>query len=340
MTSFVKFPKIRQFRDVVKHVKSKTDFKGVDENGHAIYEHTEQYPTIRFDGTVKLHGTNSAIVFDENGKIHVQSRSRIINVQNDNAGFAAFVAGLPDDLFHPSTKNLAVFGEWCGNGIQKNVGINELDKMFVIFAIKDLIKDEFIDIKSAVKEGLSSNSKILNSLNEHRIFYINQFPSFSIDIDFNCPEVAQQKLAEYTDMVEKECPVSKYFGVSGIGEGIVWNNSEDQSSAFKFKVKGQKHSVSKVKTLAAVDIEKINSVKEFVDITVTQQRLEQGIEVLKERGLPITRKSTSEYLRWVFNDIISEEIDVLTGNGLCAKDVGAAISNAARPYWFKCADAL
>jgi len=338
MTEFIKFPKIRQYRDVVKHVKSTCDFKGLDAAGKAIYEHNKDYPIIRFNGTVKLHGTNAAIVFDEDGKIHVQSRSRIITVQNDNAGFAAFVAGLPKELLSDSLKNIAVFGEYCGKGIQKNVAINELDKMFVIFAVKDLSTGKFIDIKSSYEEAISSNSKYFDKLNEHSVFYINQFPSFSIDIDFNRPELAQQKLAEYTEMVEKECPVGKFFNVSGTGEGIVWHNAEDTSSEFKFKVKGRLHSVSKVKTLAAVDIEKINTVHEFVEMTVTQQRLEQGIEVLKERGLPITRKSTADYLRWVYSDILSEELDVLTGNGLCAKDVGGAISNAARPFWFRKTD--
>ena len=43
----------------------------------------------------------------------------------------------------------------------------------------------------------------------------------------------------------------------------------------KDKVKGEKHSSSKVKKLASVDVEKLNSIKDFVDYAVTESRLEQ-----------------------------------------------------------------
>ena len=103
------------------------------------------------------------------------------------------------------------------------------------------------------------------------------------------------------------------------------------------KVKGEKHSVSKVKTLAPVDIEKLNSINEFVEMTVTPQRLEQGIATMLEQDITIERKNTGDFLRWIVNDILKEELDQLTGNGLCAKDVGKAISTKARPFWFsKC----
>ena len=42
-------------------------------------------------------------------------------------------------------------------------------------------------------------------------------------------------------------------------------------------MKGTKHSVSKVKTLAPVNVEKLNSIQEFVDYSVTRVRFEQGL---------------------------------------------------------------
>jgi len=325
--TFIKFPKIRQFRDVIQHVKKQTDFQGLDNDGNTILEHTSAYPTLTFTGSIKLHGTNAGIVIDENNKVHVQSRTREISVLNDNAGFAAFVAGLPQEVIDSFTmRDVAIFGEWCGGNVQKGVAINELPKMFVIFAIKSLIDNEWLDISK-----YSFPTQLLNS---NKVYIINQFPCYSISIDFNNPEIAQEQLAKLTDSVEKECPVGKYFNVSGTGEGIVWCNAEDTSSEYKFKVKGTKHSSSKVKTLAAVDVEKLNSVREFVETTVTVNRLEQGINELKEQGISIERKNTGTYLRWIVTDILSEELDLLTSNEFCAKDVSGAISNAARFFWF------
>ena len=71
---------------------------------------------------------------------------------------------------------------------------------------------------------------------------------YTIDIDFNHPELSQNKIVEYTLEVEEECPVAKEFGFSGIGEGIVFSYSDDEHS-YTFKSKGIKHQKSKVKTV-------------------------------------------------------------------------------------------
>ena len=46
---FKKFNKIEQFRNIVKQVRDYCSY------------HNEPLPTILFDGTVKLHGTNAAV---------------------------------------------------------------------------------------------------------------------------------------------------------------------------------------------------------------------------------------------------------------------------------------
>lgn len=51
-----KFTDIGQFRNVVRAVKSRHDYKGRDENDDPIYGHTTPYPTLKFRGTPKLHG--------------------------------------------------------------------------------------------------------------------------------------------------------------------------------------------------------------------------------------------------------------------------------------------
>lgn len=70
-----KFTDIGQFREVIRAVKQHHDYVGKDENNEPIYKHDTPYPTLRFRGTVKLHGTNSAIVKYKD-KIEFQSRER------------------------------------------------------------------------------------------------------------------------------------------------------------------------------------------------------------------------------------------------------------------------
>lgn len=96
----------------------------------------------------------------------------------------------------------------------------------------------------------------------------------------------------------------------------------------------QKHSVTKVKKVVSVDPEKLANIEEFVNYAVTENRLEQGIqEVFGEEELSM--KKTGDYLRWVINDVMSEEADTLETNGITAKDVNKYISARAREWFCK-----
>ena len=57
----LKFPKIEQYRNVVSAINRSYSYVGLDENGDAIYDQLKPKPTIKFKGTVKLHGTNAGI---------------------------------------------------------------------------------------------------------------------------------------------------------------------------------------------------------------------------------------------------------------------------------------
>lgn len=95
-------------------------------------------------------------------------------------------------------------------------------------------------------------------------------------------------------------------------------------------MKGQKHSVSKVKTLAAVDPVKLQSIKDFVEYAVTENRLRQG---LQEIGLDIA--SLGAFIAWVNRDINKEEADVLEANSLSMKDVAKFTTNKARSWYME-----
>lgn len=320
----IKYPSIDQFRQVIREVKSRSDYQGKDENGDPIYSHKGDYPVLTFEGTVKLHGTNAGIVKNKEG-YSFQSRERELTLTQDNAQFMMSMKGKNlDPLFDPLNfeDQVVIFGEWCGGNIQKGVGITGLPKMFVIFGIQ-------VDGKWV---SLWDINYVLSSLNTQDIYLINQFPTWEMKIDFNKPEEFQNQLITLTEEVEKECPVAKYFGVSGIGEGIVWRSFEDPGLAFK--VKGEKHSVSKVTKLAAVDTVMLENMNQFISLALTENRLKQGVDKLKEMGITVDQKATGDFLRWIFNDVIKEEEDTIIKNQLDIKKLNNMMSGVARNWYF------
>lgn len=343
-----KFPEIEALRNVIKSVEYRTWCVGKDDNGEPIFDETIPLPKLKYRGSVKLHGTNAGVIFQYNHEeghyeMYCQSRTNIITPQKDNNGFAAFAytvemerllgvlppVNLYSDEEYPTIK---IYGEWCGSNIQKGVALNQLDKMFVIFGVK--IDNAWLpDIY--LKEFKMPEAKIYNILD-----YI----TYEIEIDFNNPKLAADKIGKLVDNVEKECPVGKAFGVSGIGEGIVFTCQTEGwgNSRFWFKAKGEKHSDTKrdKKNKVPVDTEKINKINELVEFLITEHRLLKGIDYLNENHLEITRKSTGPFVKWVYDDVIKEELDTIMGNGFEPKEVSKYISTHARNWFFKYVDEL
>lgn len=324
------FPSINQFRNVVKTIREQACYMGKNERGEAIFNPAPVYPKLMFKGTVKLHGTNAAIVYDDRGYTF-QSRERVLTREADNAGFMAHMEQhlLPisvmfqniidlNNIDRTTISSIAIYGEWCGGNIQKGVAITGLPKMFVIFAIR--INDEWFDSNEDLKVA--------------NIFNINSFPSFMTEIDFEHPETAQNHLGELTAEVEACCPVGKAHGVNGVGEGIVWRCVSNPSSEYWFKVKGEKHSASKVKTLASVDVEAVEQINDFVAMVVTEARLEQGLHnLINEQLKPFAMTSMGDFIRWVHQDVLKEEADTLQASGIDYKKLGSPIALAAK-RWF------
>jgi hypothetical protein len=340
----IKFPSIEQFRNVIRHVKTHAQYAGKDANGDVIIDQSKPIPTLKFRGTVKLHGTNAGIVYDvASDTFTYQSRERELSLTSDNAGFMLHQMrneGIWRDVANQAIREIfvpaqpitkvAIFGEWCGSGIQKGVALTQLPKMFVVFAVKVIFEDE-------TTKWLPIGEFDIH-YEEDKVFNIDTFQTYEIDVDFNHPELAQNKMIEITEEVEKECPVGKHFGVSGIGEGVVWTCVSDgwNDSGTWFKVKGEKHSVSKVRTLAAVDVEAVANLKAFVDSVVTEARLEQGLDnLVREQLKQVEMTSMGDFIRWVYNDVLKEETDTIVANGIDPKKLGGAVANMARPWFVK-----
>lgn len=343
MKKHISYPSIEQFRNVIANVNRRYDFVGLDENGDAIYDGTRTKPTLTFKGTVKLHGTNAGVSFNESG-YWIQSRENIITPEKDNAGFAFFVESNKEvfkkfvdqinsaNFFDLHNNTVTIYGEWAGGNIQKGVGICNLPKSFFIFGIKVTPHTKSEEEQKA-KPAFWIPSHYLKSP-ENNIYNIEDFQTWEIDIDFNKPETVQNKLSELTLAVEAECPVAKAFGFSGIGEGIVWSCNVD-GVVHRFKVKGEKHSSSKVKTLAAVDVEKVASIREFVDYAVTESRFNQGIEKVFPNNEPVDIKKLGALMKWITDDVTKEEMDTMKANNLEPKDVNKYISTKVREMFMK-----
>lgn len=342
MPTHISFPDIGQFRNVIRAVQDKTRYVGKDSNGDAIYDPLKPLPVLNYTGFVKLHGSNGCIAFDpKTGEFWLQTRERICTVENDNAGFARFftdlfnnnngyhINGFLDKLFNSfineSRETIFIYGEWCGKGIQKNVAIADLPKMFVIFNVRVggnwLPREKWKDIKFP----------------EYNIYNIQDYKTYHLTIDFNRPELIQNDIVKIVEEVEKECPVGKAFGVSGIGEGLVWtpDDFEYQDGRFWMKTKGEKHSISRVKTLVPVDIEKVNSINDFISKVVTDNRCQQSITKLREANKPLDRTSMGEFIRWIYNDIVKEESDTAKESNIELNKIGGEVAKAAKTWFFK-----
>jgi hypothetical protein len=327
----IKFPSIEQFRHVITDITRRYTFAGLDQNGEPLYDETKKLPAIEFIGTVKLHGTNAGICFNNVDGHWFQSRESIISVGNDNYGFSSFCEQNIDSfntLFSKIserhkidlTKNtISIFGEWCGKGIQKNVGVANLPKSFFVFGV---LVSPMDDPENKIRD------------NEKHIYNINDFGVYHIFIDFNNPQSQSGELAELTIKVEEECPVAKALGVEGIGEGIVWSAVYDKK-VYRFKTKGEKHSSSKGKTIAPVDTERVNNIAEFVEYAVTESRFNQAIDNVFPNKAPVDIKKLGDVIKWVLSDIVKEESDTMEKNGLVQKDIAKAVSDAARKMFFK-----
>lgn len=332
------YPSTGQFKNTIKDIK--TAFKKNNEY---------KLPVLTFLGTVKLHGTNASLYSDlATDSFVVQSKNNILTIEKDNYGFANAMLpiqshflplfnGIKKELVEIKNQKAVIYGEWCGGSIQPNVGLSELQNMFVIFGIKIIEKNkDYWFSCDKVKEIFNQNKFLLN---ENNVFSIYDFPTWKIDIDFNQPQLVQNKIVEITNMVEKECPFSKQFGISGIGEGVVWRNITPhpflENLELFFKVKGQEHSVSNVSSLAMVDTEKVKNIGEFVDKVVTENRLKQGIEYLKEQHLEYTGDNSKVFISWIVKDCFKEEMDMVKEAKLEQKDVAQFVAFKAKEWYLK-----
>lgn len=331
----VKYPKTYQYRDVIGTV------------GHVCNTLSIPKPKLEFDLSVKLHGTNCSIVWDrESNTLIAQSRKSILahGKRQDHYGFRHWVMEHKDEIiaefekYEWSSPYPTVFGEWCGKGIQKKVAISQVEKMFCVFDVVDgELGPEYLNRSKEpeLKWVTNDNPFAVESI---RLFNLRKMSSElsipnKIEIDFNDLEAAQSQLAQIVEQVEKQCPFGEYFGLEGIGEGVVCSTNW-QNHRLAFKAKGQDHSPSKTKVFAPVDVEAMKGINDFLDHVFTDVRCHQSVTEVIHESEPVEMKRLGELIRWIVNDINDEEQMTIKAHGFEQKKLNAEIANRYR-VWFK-----
>ncbi len=333
----IPFPEIERFRHLVKEIGFNAAYTGRDANGEPIYDFSLPKPKILFHGTVKLHGTNGGVTWRDQDGIYAQSREIVLTPGNDNKGFARFVDDNNEsfvDLFSRIVTDhnvephwyVTIFGEWVGKGIVKKMAVSNIDKSFFIFGVKATNPDDPEDHKWLPCDSYQDPI--------NRIFNVANYTTFNVEIDFENPEPALAAIEKAVLVVEEECPVGAGFGHKGMGEGIVFTG-QWRGKNYRFKGKGEKHEVVNTKQRVTIAPEMVESRTAFADYAVGRGRVEQAISVTLDNTQVPSLKDTGMVLKWVCEDVLKEEADVLKANGFEWKDVQGFVSTKARTLFFE-----
>ncbi len=345
------------------------------ESFHNIRKFTSAYPenlqgtdTVKYRAKVKLHGTNAAVRVHIDGTVTAQSRSNVITPENDNAGFARWVKSNEEawrkTMAVPSNwddtpnhyLNAIFYGEWVGPGVQKGVAVSEIPKRcFAIFAVRFLDKedkpmDDFIMVEP---ERIA-----MYGVQDIPDTYI--LPWYGEPIDVRWGASAEELIPsvdlinQWVEAVEVNDPwVEKNFNVKGTGEGLVFYPITKEHSGYTnftnlvFKAKGEKHKNIKTAAPAQIDASVANSVSQFVDMVLTEARLEQGAKAVGGSHIHYANalvcggpevanfdlKLIGKFLAWVVADVQKETQDELEASNLEWKQVQKPLGDKARAWY-------
>lgn len=298
-------------------------------------ERPDLFPeTSTYRGKVKLHGTNVGVRITKDG-VAAQGRNIDLNDLDHGQGFLEFVKENRDYFYGLwSGEDFVIFGEWCGPGIMKKTAVNQIpEPVFAVFMIQTGPSDS-MDTTCVYDPAV-----IAQYMGEcpPRIHILPWFgPPISITWGDRLSLVRGAEMAsDAVNEVETCDPwVKANFGVEGIGEGVVYYPMHITKRAWIgthiFKAKGLAHKVKRSDKIVEIDPAVAASVAEFVEMFVTEARLEQG---LAETGGKADVKLTGQFLAWFNKDVEKEAKDELAASNLTWTDVGKAVGAAARNWY-------
>lgn len=306
---------------------------------HLHEDEGRPFPVVRYRAKVKLHGSNCAVQVTTDG-VHAQSRTTMLTPESDYKGFAAWVRD-HRSYFEALRPGLVVFGEWCGPGVEKGMAISQVaNKLFVVFAVRDgeRVVYEPDELRALVPAAGAPNE-----------LHVLPWDGEPVTIDYRSRESLESvatTLNARVAAVEHEDPwVRATFGISGLGEGLVFyplevdgaapRSDPEGLAALMFKAKGDKHRTAGARTAVQVDTTVVGSVAEFVTMMVSEARMQQGLSVINDgkNDGKVDMKHTGKFLAWVAGDVQKESVAELEAAGLTWPQVEKAVQAAARA-WF------
>jgi hypothetical protein len=299
-------------------------------------------------GTIKLHGTHADILIYSDDRIVFQSRNIVgLQVAKDNVGFATtmlqknrallrlrdlFVARFsqlnPEKPIDPS-RPILIAGEWIGESIQKDVAISKLSKRFVIISVN--INGEWQ--KDSDYSGIALPNHDIHNVSRAGVFNHILYPED--------PQRTINDLEPLAEQVARQCPFAATFGLDGEGEGIVWKPAHapyNSNPALWFKTKGGrfKPTYARPPRQSPETAEQNREAAAVVaKIWTSEQRLEQGLEYMKEHGIQRTMKGFSPFLKWVQNDIAVEEKVYIAEHKIDAPMLRIEVAKLAKPWYIE-----
>ena len=339
------YPKITQHvPEIVRILKSLSDLN----RDLADQENEGTLDPIPITGTVKLHGTHADILIYSDNTITFQSRNLAnLSTAKDNHGFATAMSNKTKILLRlrnlylsrwtqrnpgvivDATQPVLIAGEWIGSNIQKDVAIAQLSKRFVIISVN--INGQWQS--DAAFAGIS--------LPNHDIYNIARAGFFHATL---YPEDIARTISELESIVEQvaaQCPFAATFGIEGEGEGLVWKLNSPAYNAnpgLWFKTKGgqfRPNFARPPKKTTSFDTleEKRQQAAALAQVWCSEQRLEQGWDVMREKGEKRNIRGLGTFLKWIQGDILVEERGYIRQYEVGEGTLRIEISKIAKPWY-------
>lgn len=208
----------------------------------------------------------------------------------------------PKSVIDP-THPVLIAGEWVGEKIQKDVAVSQLSKRFVMISVN--INGRWQ--KDQDFSGISLSNHDIYNVARAGVYHATLYPD---DLERTVAQV--EPIAED---IATRCPFAETFGIIGAGEGLVWKCAAphlNSDPALWFKTKGGKFKPTYArppkKSVSFDTVEEQRKIAAVVaQIWCSEQRLEQGLDILREKSIARNLRGLGDYLKWIQNDILVEE---------------------------------
>jgi hypothetical protein len=293
-------------------------------------------PVLHFTGSEKIHGENMAVCYTKSVDIWVQGRNHIRTLLHDQNGMASFVK-TNESIWKTIIINLAekysvdlnthtliLDCEWAGGTIQKgNSACSGTPKAAYLFDFARVVSNEDDSTHYISTKGVDAPM--------HYIFNVSKFSTYSITLDFNEPHLCEEQLKVLVDKVEKSSPIAASFGKeNNVGEGLVLSTFV-YGELIHLKAKGNLHGGKpKTKTGKVLSPETQQAIIDVTDKVTPTWRIAQGIEETKAT----TKQDIGKLLKWINQDILKEDLHIITDSNLEFKDISRSVAKVTKEYYF------